>query len=645
MIQKNLIKFETEFKASKKDDDTLVIRGMASTMDIDRAGDVILPEAWKNGGLVNFKNNPIILFNHDYNTPIGKAIEVNVLDKGLEIVVEISKAAGSVWQLIKDGVLSTFSVGFGIKDADYIRETGGLLIKDAELYEVSVVTVPCNQAAVFSVSKSFNNDEEYAEFIKQFSGDLAGQSLAKRDAKVSNTASNTPEGAKSAHLEIEMTEEQIKAIEERAAARAKAEFEAAQKAAADKAAAEKAAAEAEAERVKSVVVTAMETGAEKLMAEMKAEMEKKNADLAEVINKYKAEMEAQKEEITKMRESKRHFAADGKEKDLSPWAKDFLSAKLLGVVTGKGYNTTFASQLAQKAGVDYTTSAGDIDQTVSTTIEKEIRLMLRLATAFREIPVISGATVLPLQTESEKATWQATGAPSGNLENRGDSDNTFKAKQVILNAYRLISSTYIDNDTDEQVLVNLMPMLIDAVAHAHARAVDDVIINGNTNIDGLADYAAASGLTLDISDGTKLTADILMGARAKMGKYGIQPRDVAYVVSMQGYYDLINDGDFQNIDEVGNDMATKVTGTVGGVFGSPVIVSDNMPAVANLAPAAFAVNVRNYVIPRLRGINLESDYEVGNQRRIVVASQSLGFEELFAGAGVNEPCVSVGYVS
>ena len=55
------------FKALDQDDDSIVIGGMASTKDFDRAGDTILPEAWAKGGLHNFEKNPIILFNHDYN--------------------------------------------------------------------------------------------------------------------------------------------------------------------------------------------------------------------------------------------------------------------------------------------------------------------------------------------------------------------------------------------------------------------------------------------------------------------------------------------------------------------------------------------------------------------------------------------------
>ena len=44
-----------------QDDGSLKIVGYASTSDVDRAGDIIIPSAWTTG-LDNFKRNPIILF-------------------------------------------------------------------------------------------------------------------------------------------------------------------------------------------------------------------------------------------------------------------------------------------------------------------------------------------------------------------------------------------------------------------------------------------------------------------------------------------------------------------------------------------------------------------------------------------------------
>lgn len=645
------------FKSHAAEDGSVMIRGMASTADFDRAGDSISAEAWTKGGLKNFEKNPIILFNHDYDKPIGRATGLKVTPNGLELEAKISKSApAAVCELVKDGVLGAFSVGFRVKDADYISETDGLMIKDAELFEVSVVSVPCNQAATFSLAKSFNSMEEYNEFKKTFTNrvDLAGQTLAKDEVNTSSVASDTPEKADiSAQQEIKMSEVNTpeidleafakKVAEQTAAniAMKQAEQKAAEKAEQEKAAAEVEAKQAQEEQVKTAVVTAVETGAERLQADLEAKLAEKDADFNATLAAFKKELEEKSEELTKMRESKRTFADRGTTNDLTKWGKDFMQAHILGVITGKGMNTAFGQSVQEKAGIDYATNAGDIDQEVSRMIEKEVTLNLRTAGLFREIQVNGAATVLPIQPDVEPATFQTGAASSGNLENRGASDSTYKPAQVILNAYRLISQTFMDNHVDEEVLVNLMPMLVDSVARAHARAVDNAIINGSGSITGLDGYATASSVAPSIAGGDALTAANLLTARKAMGKYGINPADVAYIVSQARYYELIEDSGFADITDVGSDVATKITGAIGAVYGSPVIVSDSFATEANGVPCAFAVNTRNYAIPRLRGVQVETDYEVGNQRRVIVATQSLGFEELVADTAGNRSAVKI----
>jgi HK97 family phage prohead protease/HK97 family phage major capsid protein len=651
------------FKSHTTEDGSVMIRGMASTADFDRAGDSISHEAWTKGGLKNFEKNPIILFNHDYDKPIGRATGLKVTENGLELEAKISKSApAAVCELVKDGVLGAFSVGFRVKDADYLEETDGLKIKDAELFEVSVVSVPCNQAATFSLAKSFDSQAEYEEFKKTFTNrvNLAGQTLAKDEVNTSSVASDTPDGVEETQKEIQMSEVQNseidleafakKVAEETAAkiamkqAETKAAEEAAQQEAVEKAAAEAEAKAQQEEEVKQAVVTGVESGTERLLEDVQAKLNEREANMEEVLATYKRELEEKTEEITKMRESKRVFADRVGGNEISKWGKEFMTAHMLGVMTRKGMETDFARDLMQKAGIDYTTNAADIDQEVSAQIEKEIQLELKVAKMFREIPVNGAATVLPIQPDTGLADW-ASAAASGNLENRGATDNTYKPKQVILNAYRLVSSTFMDNDVDEQVLVNLMPMLVEGVARSHARAVEAMILNGNGTIAGLDGEADAHSETLSIGSSAKLTSAILLNARQSMGKYGVNPQDLAYIVSQNSYYDLLDDASFQTMDEVGSDLAVRMTGTIGAVFGTPVIVSDEFPAEAAGIPAAFVVNPRNYVIPRLRGVTVEQDYEVMNQRRVIVASQSLGFEEILPAAGSDKPSLKVDFAS
>ena len=656
------------FKSHENDDGSVMIRGMASTNHSDRAGDVISAEAWAKGGLENFKNNPVILFNHDYDKPIGRATGVKITDNGLELEAKISKSApAAVCELVKDGVLGAFSVGFKVKDADYIKETDGLMIKDAELFEVSVVSVPCNQAATFSLAKSFDSQDEYEEFKKTFTNrvDLPGQSLTKDDSKESNLVSDAPKHVEqSTNKETKMSEDNTPAIDLEAFAKkvadetaAKIAMKQAEQKAADEAQ-QKATADAEAEKtaqeeqIKSTIRTGIETGAEKLMADVQADMAKASADqLAEVAAKYEADLKEKSEELDAMRNSKKSFSdRSGSAKDsISKWGKDFMHAHLLGVMTGKGVDTKYSRDLMEKAGLDYATNAGGIAQEVSSQIEREINLELKLAQAFREITINSSTQVLPILGDSGLAKFGVNAVSGGNLDNNPQvTDNQFNAKQVILKATRLVSSTFMDNNIDEETLVNLMPMLIEGVARAHARSVDNAILNGTAGgdegfngLEALAGNNTVVARDENASGGTDLvlTAAEFLAARQKMGKYGMVAGDVAYVVNQSGYYDLIADSGFADITDVGSDLATKITGQVGAIYGSPVIVSDQLEANADGATAGYAVNVKNHVIPRLRGVSVEQDYEVMNQRNVIVASQSLGFNQLVANNGTTDVSV------
>ena len=659
------------FKSDVSDDGQIKIRGMASTADFDRAGDSISAEAWSKGGLDNFSNNPIILFNHDYNRPIGRATKVTSVDGGLHLEARISNAAKDVAELVKDGVLGAFSVGFRVKDADYVKETDGLMIKDAELFEVSVVSVPCNQAATFSLAKSFDSTEEYEEFKKTFTSvDLAGQSLAK-DENLS-VASDTPDGAIVAHKEIKMDEQSnvdleafAKKVAEETAAKI-AMKQAEQKAAEEQAAeveaqkvADEAAQKAQQEQeVQNAISVGVQSGAERLVEDVRKEMETEKANMQEVVSKYESELKEKAEEIEAMRNSKRDFSS--RKGSLKDYSKEILQAHILGKVTRKGYDTDFARDIFEKAEVTYdATSSAGIDVIVSSAFEEEVRQAQKVAPIFRELQVASGATVLPIAPDTEAANFSSAGAETAanNLEEAGASDNNYNVNRVVLQAHRLISSTFITNDTDEQVVVALLPIIQSALARAHAIAIDSAILvgagagnistglvgaNGTDNTSGFATASATTAL--DASGSGEVTPANLLGLRKEMGKYGMDPSRVAYIVPNDVYYELIDASGFTDVQEVGSDIATKLVGVVGSVFGSPVIATDRL--ANNLASsgsptttAALAVNVDNYVIPRLRGVSIETDYIVKEQRSVIVASQSLGFNELVANSGSNVPSV------
>ena len=72
----------------------------------------------------------------------------------------------------------------------------------------------------------------------------------------------------------------------------------------------------------------------------------------------------------------------------------------------------------------------------------------------------------------------------------------------------------------------------------------------------------------------------------------------------------------------------QLTGEVGSIFGIKVVVSDVLPSATALDVAGIMVNTSNFIRPRLGGVNFETEYSVVNQKTNLVASQSVGFDQL-----------------
>ena len=645
----------------ENDDGSVNIRGLASTNSLDRTGDVINHDAWtKSEGLAGFQQNPIILFNHNYNKPIGRATSIEVSKEGLELGAKISKSAGEIKDLIKDGVLGAFSVGFRVKDAEYKEETDGFEIKDAELFEVSVVSVPANQTAMFSLAKSFDSTDEYQEFKNLFINNKEANQSDKIETPQATGKTVSQEKPMSTDNEAPSASVDLKAYAEEVAtktaakfAMAQAEKDAKEQAQVNAAAAEAAAVEAEQEKVKAIVEVGME-GAERLTKDLEERVSEKHEDLEKVVEELRVDLTEKKAEIEAIRESKRIFGRENPDWQKA-YEKDINDAWTMGLATGKGWDTKLGQSTIEKvnahSGVGV--SSADFEQTVSTNVERDIQLALVLAPLFREIPMSSATQIIPILPDSGYAEFAsaqtATGSsPHGNLAERGDTYGSayggIDLTERTLSTKKLISQSYLGNETEEDAILPVLPLIRESIVRSHARAVENAVLLGNNadgafgtsgaSFDGLwtlaeADSDVTQSSTAFASD--TVTAAELLALRKNMGKYGINASDIFYCVSSTAYFNLLEDAEFQDVNLVGS-AATKLNGEIGSVFGSKIIVCDEFPTAAVNMPAAIAVWPRNYVMPRLRGMTIESDYEVANQRRVLVASQRIGFTDMIDGA-------------
>lgn len=135
-----------------------------SDATIDRYGDIIEPDGWV---LANFKKNPIALFGHRSDFPVGTWSKLRV--DGGRLIGKLQLAAkgtsarlDELISLVEQGILRAVSVGFHpIKSEplDKDRPYGPQRYTKQELVETSLVAVPANPAAL-SLAKSLNLSDE-----------------------------------------------------------------------------------------------------------------------------------------------------------------------------------------------------------------------------------------------------------------------------------------------------------------------------------------------------------------------------------------------------------------------------------------------------------------------------------------------------
>jgi HK97 family phage prohead protease len=151
-LEMKRLAFDFEVKKKGKN---VTIEGYANANTVDRMKERIDPKGWV---LDNYKKNPVVLFDHGHDPafgfmPIGKTIAIAPDENGLYVKIQLSNSQTekitAVRDLVEEGILKTFSVGFDPQEDTKDGDT--ILITKAELIENSIVPIPMNQDSTFSV--------------------------------------------------------------------------------------------------------------------------------------------------------------------------------------------------------------------------------------------------------------------------------------------------------------------------------------------------------------------------------------------------------------------------------------------------------------------------------------------------------------
>lgn len=160
--------------------------GYASVFNgIDAYGDRIAPGAYTK--TLKDRQRPIQLRWNHHGPVIGKWEEIYEDEKGLHVrgcLTPGHSVAEDAYALIKHGAVSGLSIGYSVKDSD--EKDGVRLLKEIELFEISVVEEPAdNHARVSDVKAAIDAAKSYKEIEAilrdegRFSRDAASKLVAR----------------------------------------------------------------------------------------------------------------------------------------------------------------------------------------------------------------------------------------------------------------------------------------------------------------------------------------------------------------------------------------------------------------------------------------------------------------------------------
>lgn len=174
--------------------DSGAFAGMGSVYgNVDDGGDIVAPGAFTQSltELGAKQRMPAMLWQHRAGSPIGAYTKMTDSESGLYVEGKLAmktQLGAEAYELMKMKAISGLSIGFLTRDDSYDQKNGVRTIKQADLWEVSLVTFPMNDQARVSAVKSI---EEIGDLngAESYLREVGGVSRSEAKALVSRLLS------------------------------------------------------------------------------------------------------------------------------------------------------------------------------------------------------------------------------------------------------------------------------------------------------------------------------------------------------------------------------------------------------------------------------------------------------------------------
>ena len=227
---------------------------------------------------------------------------------------------------------------------------------------------------------------------------------------------------------------------------------------------------------------------------------------------------------------------------------------------------------------------------VSEAYVEEYNLERKVAGLFQEIKMPTNPYDFPVMSNGAVATKLGENTQKSSKDQFGATKITFRAT-TLSNQYEL------PEELTEDSAVDVMKLIREQLIIGQEKAMEIAILEGDTTsthqhansyfgagvpasdsservFDGLRKRALAAELTVDCG-GKPLNESQATLVRRKMGKYGINPAELAWIAGVNVYNEFMQLDDVRTLEQYGP-QAPVLSGELGKYEGIPIIVSEYM---------------------------------------------------------------------
>ena len=252
-------------------------------------------------------------------------------------------------------------------------------------------------------------------------------------------------------------------------------------------------------------------------------------------------------------------------------------------------------QSMTRAAMDSTT-AGYGDELVATLEARELWMDVNLQTLVAPLvptfPMPSNPFDVPTQLGDVSFYPGA--------ENVAAAETRLGTGKTTLTAHELVGQVPYSFTLEEDGVIAMLPEIRAGLVRNVAETLDDIILNADAtaqnsiNADGATITASSAGkaqwligydgiLHLPLVDNASqannhnaaVSDDMFNELRAKLGKYGVRPSQLAWVMDVNTFIRAQGVSQYRTMDKLGPN-ATVLTGMLGAIEGIPVIVSEHL---------------------------------------------------------------------